>query len=571
MSGVLELNAGTQDNYGSEGLIDYRGDGYQFNLSLDGNNRNFNGKERESDWTEEDGYTSFITSDGTSTRGRDSYGAKASVSFDLSTDDFIQLGGRYGHRSFNSSGMLNYNEWTTQAPETYNYLNYTSGDRSGDNYNVFGTYTHDFSENGHKITADANYSWEDSDELSLNRLIENNETVEGQKTTEAGPENEFEGKIDYTLPLSSTSKFEAGYAGEIEVSEEKTGLFQYDTNVGDFVEQEEYSNNAKYDKNEHAFYTMYSNEAGKLGYQFGFRTEYTGRTISLTNLNEEFKIDTWDYFPSAHFSYSFMQNNQIMTSYTRRINRPRGWQLEPFETWVDAYTVREGNPALKPEYIDSYELGFQTLISDVVFSVEGYYRYTDNKVERIRSVYAENITLHSFDNVGTDYSLGTELFFNLSPVKPWNVNLMGNLYDYKIKGNLDGEPFERSSFNWNVRFNNTVKLLSTTSLQFNMHYNSPSVSSQGKREDFLYADLAVKHDLFNKLLSATLQIRDVFSTANFEQVYESSDFYNYSYRGRQSPMVMLNLRFNFNNYKNNDKKPEAPDGDGGGLNQTDEF
>lgn len=569
ISGVFEVNGGTQQNYGGEALLDYKDGPLQANVAVDLRDRNFNGSDNEYNWTENDGIRSFIQSSGSSVRGGDAFGIRGSASLDLSSNSFITLGARYGDRSWGRTSTENYREWNSQQTQPQFFNNRTERERSGQHINFFSTYTHEFNNNGHKFIAEIDYGWDESDEITVNRLVQGDNIIEGQRTTESGPEDEFEAKVDYTLPLSEASKFEAGYAGEIEISEESSGLFLYDSDVGDYVEQTRFTNTTNYDTREHALYTMYSNEIGNLGFQFGFRTEYTGQSVELQSDSNKYSIKRWDYFPGAHFSYNLFDDHQIMTSYTRRINRPRGWQLEPFETWMDAYNVRTGNPALSPEYIDSYELGYQTLIGDVVFSLEGYYRFTDNKIERIRSVYGENVTLHTIENVGSDYSLGTELFFNFDPIEIWNVNLMGNLYDYRVEGELNGQSFERNSFNWNVRFNNRVKLLETTQLQFNVFYNSPTVSSQGRREDFFFASLALRHEMFDKMLAATLQVRDVFGTAEFERVYQSGDFYNYGFYTRESPMVMLNLRFNINNYKSDRDEPQ--NGNGGGMGEGDEF
>ena len=243
-----------------------------------------------------------------------------------------------------------------------------------------------------------------------------------------------------------------------------------------------------------------------------------------------------------------------MLSYTRRIDRPHGWELEPFQTWMDANNVRHGNPALKPEFIDSYEFGFQSFIGDISFSDELYYRFTHNKIEHISSAYAENVTLRTLDNVGTDYSLGSEFMINLDPLSFWNTNIMGDLYHYRVEGALNGESFDKQSFSWNLRFNNSIKFSKTTQLQLNFRYRSPRVSSQEKREGFFSTDLAVKQDLIQKMVSLTLQVRDIFKTAKFESTSTGINYYSYNYYNRQSPQIMLNLKVNFNNYKNDEMK-----------------
>ena len=72
-----------------------------------------------------------------------------------------------------------------------------------------------------------------------------------------------------------------------------------------------------------------------------------------------------------------------MASYTRRIDRPHGWNLEPFISWMDPNNVRKGNPALSPEFIDSYEAGFQTFVGDVNISNDLYYKVNHDKTMKI--------------------------------------------------------------------------------------------------------------------------------------------------------------------------------------------
>lgn len=75
---------------------------------------------------------------------------------------------------------------------------------------------------------------------------------------------------------------------------------------------------------------------------------------------------------------------------------------------------------------------------------------------------------------------------------------------------------------------------------------------QGKRKGYVSTNLTVKQTLSDKLLTATLQVRDAFSASTQESVNESFDFYNYRYSKRESSVVILNLRFNINNYQNHE-------------------
>jgi hypothetical protein len=172
----------------------------------------------------------------------------------------------------------------------------------------------------------------------------------------------------------------------------------------------------------------------------------------------------------------------------------------------------------------------------------------------------ENVILTTRENVGTDYSLGAEAMIIVDPIRFWNVNLMGNIYNYMVEGILYDESFSRNSFNWQIRFNNSFKLWSSTQIQFNLNYNSPTVSSQGRWEGNFRSDLSVKQELIKNILSATIQIRDLFGTTKREFTSEGSNFYDYNYYNYNSPTIVLNVRYTFNNYK---PKKEGGDGSGG--------
>lgn len=560
LSGVVNANAGFHDKYGGDFLFEYKTNSINYNFGLDYNRRIFPGTRRQENIYTLPANTTYLNYDGTMEWGRTSYGIRGGLDFNLSEKDFLSFSGRYRNGEHRRNSSLTYTEWSFNFPQQDSYLSFIDSKRAGEFVALSSNYQHKFEKEGHELSAEFFYGHHSSDENSITSQFSGDLQTDGTKTTESGPENEYRGKLDYVLPFGEKNKFEAGYQGEAELSTDINGLYTFDLNSGGFVFQPLYSNTNKYNRTEQAFYSIYSDEYGSLGLQGGLRAEYTYQTTDITDKNQYFKIDRWDFFPTLHSSYKFGNGSQLMGSYTRRIDRPRGWFLEPFITWVDANNVRRGNPGLEPEFIDSYDAGIQTFFGKVNFSTEFYYRVTQNKIEHIRSVYAdaENVTLTTFENIGKDYSLGTEFMLVYDPLEFWDMNLMGNLYDYRVRGTLYGESFDRSSFNWNLRMNNVFKIANFTSLQINGRYNSPTVSSQGRSEGFFSADVAVKQEFMDKKLSLTLQVRDLLGTAKHEFTSSTPDLYSYQYFNRESPVVMLNIKFNFNNYKqqNRDEQPD---------------
>ncbi len=221
-----------------------------------------------------------------------------------------------------------------------------------------------------------------------------------------------------------------------------------------------------------------------------------------------------------------------------------------------------------PEFIDSYETGIQSVLGNVSVSAEGYFRMTTNKIEAVRTALEDDVTLTTFANVGEDYSLGVELMAIFDPLSFWNINFMANVYNYRIEGTILDEPFSNESFNWQTRMNNTFKLWSSTQIQFNSNYTSPTVTSQGEWAGYFSSDLSVRQELISNILAVTLQVRDVFGTAKREYTSQGTNLYNYNYFDMHTPSLMLNLRYTFNNYK---PKREGKGEDNGNFEGGEEF
>jgi len=551
LSGVINANVGLHKNYGGDFLFQYRASNLTYLLGMDYNTRRFPGSSISENTYISESSTSYLNSNGNSELARIGFGIRGGFEFNFTQNDFMNFTARYGTREGGQNSSLNYSEWSSLAPDVSYYQNFTDRSRDGKYGGTNFTYIHNFGGKGHEIKSEFNFRYNEGDESTLTESRNGDVVLEGKETTEFGPSRDLEVKIDYTLPFLGTKRIEAGYEAELENSDDNNALYLYDSLSTQYINQAQFSNSVNYINNYQALYATYMDQFGNFGIQGGFRTEYGYRTIIVNNPVDEFVIKRWDYFPTLHTSYKFSEGTQMMASYSRRIERPDGWELEPFITWVDANNVRKGNPDLLPELIDSYEAGIQTFFGDVSLSVELYHRVTHDKIDQVRSVYpdADNVTLNTVVNIGKDYSTGSEFMILFDPLEFWNLNFMANLYNYRIEGVLYDESFKRESFNWSTRLNNMFKLGTNTQMQLNLNYNSPGVSSQGTWEGFFTTDLSIKQDLFERLLSLTLQVRDLFGTAKQEYSSSGPDFYSYNYSERESPMVILNARINLNNFK----------------------
>jgi outer membrane receptor protein involved in Fe transport len=551
LAGTASLNGGTYGRFGVGLLASYTKK--KWNLFLGGD---FNIGERpgfaSSDRiTTKNDTTYFTRSVGERNRSRNFWIIRGGFNYLVTDKDLFNVEFNYGYRTHESWANQNYEEWIEPGiPFINEYLSQENSERGGSFYSFKTNYKHDFNKEGHNISAGISYRSRGGEEKSRNQLLDASDNItSGQINTEDGPGSVLQLDLDYVLPLGDNKNFETGYQSRIGRSTDITKLYIYNVVNGDYEYQPEYSNETSYLRDIHALYAIYGGEAGKFGYQGGIRGEYTYRVIESIKLNEKSFIDRLDYFPSVHISYQLPAEQQIMASYSRRIERPRSWYLEPFITWEDAFNVRQGNPDLKPEYIDAVEAAYLTGFGQHSLSFEGYYRISHNKVERIQSVYTENVIMSRPENVGEDYALGGELALQLSLFKWWKADLSGNFYQYRLEGIYNEITFDRESFNWNTRLSNTFRFGKGTRIQLNSRYNSATVTAQGTRGDYWTADLAVSQEFLKKKMTAIVQVRDMFGEVVRDSESMGSDFYSYGEYYNRAPQINITLNYRFNNYK----------------------
>jgi outer membrane cobalamin receptor len=560
-NGVVNANAGNHNRYGGDFLINFRKERFNYYFGADYNNRGMTGKrENISETVQTD--TTFLHSNGDFNRGGYSWGARGGLDFNINPKNTLSISYRLGDRKRESINNMIFREWNSENNTPIEYTSFELSERGGFSHSLNANYKKSFQTENHNIFAQVVLSARDGKEYSRNYLYDNLENItNGQQASEIGPGNRASFMLDYTLPINDVQKFESGYHLNMNLSEDVSEMLEYDNVAMDFVLNELYSKQVEYQNTIHALYSTFSGEYNKFGYQFGLRGEYTDRLTRLIGETNEYPLNRWDLYPTLHFSYQLPHEQQMMTSYTRRLQRLRGWYLEPFYTWSNAYNIRIGNPALNPEYIDSYEISYQNRFNRNVLSVDLYYRITHNKIERVRSVFEgyDNVLLTTFENVGKDYSLGTEIMFNFEPLSWWNIDLMGNIYDYKMIGELDGREFSAYSFNWNLRLNNNIKLAKSTRLQITGMYYSPTVMAQGTSGDFFMINMAIKQDFLKNSLSITLQARDIFSTMGREYTSRGIDFYTYNKWAPDTPIITLTASYRINNYNQRQNRPQNGD------------
>jgi outer membrane receptor protein involved in Fe transport len=557
LNGIVNLSVGTKNKYRGDFLLNYRTKNFNIFGGLDGNYNEFNMKGNSKYETYFDDSTSYRDSEMKGQMLRKGYGIKAGIDYYVTENSTLTFSGRYGGYGFDRDGTSSRHIYTD--PEGFDEYSQsqTIMDRGGDYYELNLNYVLKFDDKGHQLEALAFYSNRTGDDTEEQKdyltdpdwNIITDSVPETIRTTEDEVSDDIRLKLDYTKPIGKEGKIEAGYQSRMEFENEKFLFQDYDYPSGEWVENDLYTSESDFKDNIHGVYGIFSNTWKTLGYQVGLRGEYTDREIDNEASPEVYTLNRFDFFPSFHVSKQFKNDHQIIASYSRRIERPDGRELDPFPQYMDPYNIRVGNPELEPEYINSMELNYQKRIKTSFVSAEGYYRINTNKITNIKILQEDGTFLHTYQNLNKDYSLGIELMGNADITKWFNANASVNIFDYRLEGNVEGEDVDKSSTNWNGKLNLTLKFKYDIRAQISGIYQGKSVTAQGTQEGYPMLNIALRKDFFDKKLSATLSVRDLLMTARRESTSSGTDFYSYDNFKRESPILTLDLSYTINNYK----------------------
>ncbi len=561
-SGNINANAGSFGTYGADVLFNYKKDKVSFTFGGEYNDRKSITDNRDNRETYFNDTTLFQDSEGFGTRNRGGGSGRFGLDIDFTENDLFSIEGKVGIWRMERSMNQTYS--TYSYPIDTNLNEYVTGlSRFGGLYgNASLNYIHKFKQKGHELSLQGTYGYRNNKEFNESFLYPfiNGPVYQGSRLDEVGPSHRLDSRIDYSLPFAKYFGMDLGAQFRYNYSADDIAIAEYDTTINQMVDDPSKSNEISYTRYIPGVYLIFKGEIKNFGFQAGLRAEYTNREVNSITLDSITKIERFDFFPSVHLSYKFKKDFQMMASYTRRINRPRGWNLEPFVTWTDLFNVRQGNPDLLPEYIDAFELNMIKTWKKVRFSLESYYRITNNMTQRIQSVYDEGVILSRFENVGRDHSLGVEAMLNWTIFKWWEISLNANGFFYKIEGEVNDINLDNESFNWNARISTTFKVGKFLRFQLDGNYTSAGVTPQGRTEDYFVVNLGIRSEFLKKTLTIGAQIRDLFATGIRESIAEDITFRNYRYRFNRAPQFSLNISYRFNNFKQKRNKRTEDDG-----------
>ena len=382
---------------------------------------------------------------------------------------------------------------------------------------------------------------EDNESLYNLDNVELNGSPLSQTITESKETEEqelYQLTIDYESPLKGFGAVETGLKMDnirFEISQTLDFL-----NDELFLPQNQFTIRLK----KYAAYVIHKREWEKFEYGLGVRLEHFNSQAHQETTGERNEQNVTRLFPSVQLVYRPFVNHQMAFNYSRRINRPGFFDLNPFVSFTDPLILETGNPDLQPEFAHNFELSYQYTGNTLGLDISLFQRTTTNIIQQTVEAFDADRLLFSYTNFGKRVNEGAELSAN-SEVLNW-LELTGNFSWYHTRfeaeaGDLDVR-FNRQS-TWQASLQQRINLKDDLSIELSQSYRSPRIGIQSRDEDYYYVGMAVRKSFKNKRAIVTLNFQDIFDTRIFKTTLRGEDFVVRDLFKFQTRRLSLELRY----------------------------
>ncbi len=355
-------------------------------------------------------------------------------------------------------------------------------------------------------------------------------------------------KTDYSYPLSDHSKIETGYKGIIRSLD--ADFQSYDLTNGIYVPNTKASNVFQFREQVHAAYVQISSSVGEKGnprfkYDIGLRAEAINNNGKTITQNVAFDNKYFNLFPSASLVFYNSAEQFWKIGYNRRINRPGFGQLNPFIDITDSLNQHGGNPYLKPELVNAFELGFSKDWSNYSFYSALFYRNATNAIREQTIVQPNGVAIRTPVNFGNATTYGLENIFTAKPFKVYDFNLSLTLFKQQYSGENVNTDLVTDVFSWNGKFINNFQIWSGGKLQITGIYNSPIAAPQGERLANYNVDMGFQQKLGKGNSRLGLVVTDIFNTLQNGSNTYGTNFSGYRISKSDTRAIMLTYALTF--------------------------
>ncbi len=412
-------------------------------------------------------------------------------------------------------------------------------------------YEHKFKQVGRKLNIGFNYTFHREDEkYYFENILPTYTGLDSFKLI--SDEHVADFNLDYVQPLKY-GKIETGFKFRRRVIPTNmkfiAGLNSpLDVNAGGW---------ATYEETIPALYGNYIFENKKLEVEAGLRIEYVDLQYKVNPNHNTYKSDGYNYtqpFPNIRLGYKINDKNKLSVFYNRRVDRPNEVDIRIFPKYDDAEIIKIGNPALRPQFTNLFEIGFKSSYNKGYFYSALYHKIADATITRVASTDSSKLIYSIMQNADRSYNTGIELIFSQELVKWFSFNINVNAYQNTINQftvvnkypttNIYNAP-KQEIISGNTKLNCMFKLPKSVDIQLTAVYLAPDIIPQGQIGQRFSLDFGIKKSIQKNKGELFINATDLLNTMQIKKNIQSNDFKYVSTDYYETQVIRIGYNYKF--------------------------
>ncbi|GAB3281880.1 outer membrane beta-barrel family protein [Larkinella harenae] len=498
---------------------------------------------------------------------------RLAVSFTPDKANTWSAGLYYGRRTEDRIADLVYHNRTTDRQTgaligQIDYFNANLVRKRGQFFTAYLDHSHTFV-NKATLSAGVLYEYDYLDGFTRNlnaRQTDSRDTLQYTFTTTDRPIKNLRATVDASWPLAG-GRLEAGYQYRLQHDQ---GAYRYINQdgpgapqlvIGDFTGQARITNQI------HSLYSQFSRKSRTWEYTAGLRFEPSRRQVTIRPQEQSYTLLLTNLFPSLNLVYRPKDAWQFRLSYSRRVQRTSNLALNPLPEREHSETLEQGDPALRPEFVDLSELSATRTLGGSTWQATLYHQNTQHVINRVNKVYADTILNRIYTNAGRAQRLGLELSANLAITKGWKLYVGGTVYRSTIGGQLFGQSvvFSNQAWTYSINANTSLQPWPTWVIQANLNYLSQRITAQGEDSRFFVPNLSIRKSFIQNRLTAMVQWQQIglgWLPSNEQRITtRGADFYTTTNYIQERDVVLLTISYSFRQRTKATKLPASEFGE----------
>ncbi len=483
------------------------------------------------------------------------------IGIDYKISKKLSLGIQY--LGSNSKPDIDENNLTTiinELNEINSFIKTKASNKRKNNSNSLNWHTiYEIDTIGTKITADFDYfkyNYED-DRVFKSNFLDPFENITPNTYISVNNKNKnsfsnYSGNIDVEMPLKWAK---ISYGGKMSINKNNSYIAYFDLSNGSPVLDESQSNQFIYNENIIALYFSGTKEISKKWEtQFGLRMESTNTNGFSYNLNQENRNNYTKIFPTGYITYKQNEKNTFSLNYSKRINRPPFFSLNPFRWFSNQFSYSEGNPFLQPSFSHNLEFVYTHKQN---WENKIYFSKNNNGFSQITFVdNVSNIQAIQYSNSFNTTIIGLFESYTFDKLNFWESYNSLDLSYRKTSSLLSFTNQNREGINTYFSTNNTffINKQKTILLNLNFWLSPNGVSDLDKNTASNQLDLALKCLLLNKDLQLTFIVNDLTSSNRPTYISYSNNLLQEYKNYYDNRFFRISVSYKFGNKKVNIKK-----------------